>query len=116
MSIAIKETSRDNMTGVELYMLTQSPEIQVIKNLEDGTVLEVKDWCVFEDTKDNGEIAELLSIITPDNKCYSCQSATFKRSFFDIIEVMNGEKFSVKKISGTTKAGRPYVNCCLYIG
>lgn len=55
----------------------------------------------------------MLSIITPEKKVYSCQSATFKRSISDIHSVMETTPFTVIKISGKTKAGRDFINCVL---
>lgn len=116
MSIAIVEMSSMDLTKKELYLMTQAPDIKVIKDVEDGTIIPVKAWCIFEDTKEQtGEVVSLLSILTPDNIAYSCQSATFKRSFNDILTIMEDEAFSIKKFSGTTKAGRPFVNCSLVV-
>ena len=64
--------------------------------------------------EETGEVSSLLGILDPDGNSYVTQSATFKRSFADIADIFDdGEKFSIKKISGQTKAGRPYVNCVL---
>lgn len=116
MSIAIVKKSSEDLTKKELYLMTQAPNIKVIKDVEDGTQIQVKAWCLFADTKEQtGETVELLSILTPDNVAYSCQSATFKRSFNDILSIMEDESFSIEKFSGTTKAGRPFVNCSLVV-
>lgn len=108
----IIETSRE-LTEVEEYLMTASPAIEVIKDLDDNEVITVDAYCIFEDAKDNGDTVELLSILTPEKKAYSCQSATFKRSFKDVAKIMKGKPFAIKKISGTTKAGRPFINCIL---
>ena len=112
--ITIKEKS-ENLSKIDLYKLTQSPELQVIKNLMDGEMIKVGGYCYYEDVKEStGEVADLLSIMDADTGvCYACQSATFKRSFEDIKNLMDGEQFTIKKLSGTTKSGRPYVNCAL---
>lgn len=116
MSISIVKKSSESLTKKELYLMTQAPDIKVIKDVEDGTVIPVKAWCIFEDTKEQtGETVTLLSILTPENIAYSCQSATFKRSFTDILDIMEDEAFSIRKFSGTTKAGRPFVNCSLVV-
>lgn len=109
--ITIKETSRD-FTEVEQYLMTLSPAITSLKDVQDGTSIKVNGVLIFEDTKENtGEVVEVMSIYTPEKKVYSCQSATFKRSIMDIMKIMNGKEFAVIKTSGTTKAGRPYINC-----
>lgn len=108
--ITIKNTSRE-LTKVEEYLMTSSPAMKVMNSLEDGTSLPVLASLVFEDTKDNGEVVEILSILTEANVVYSCQSQTFKRSFNDIASIMEGSEFSIVKTSGKTKAGRDFINC-----
>ena len=112
--LTIKTTSRD-FTEVEQYLMTLDPAITSVKDLADGTVINVAGYMIFEDTKDNGETVEVMSIIDNDMKCYACQSATFKRAVQDIHNIMGDKPFSVNKISGKTKAGRDYINCTLNI-
>lgn len=113
--ITIKEQSRE-FDKVEQYLMTISPAMKSIKDVEDGTKITVAGTLVFEDEKEStGEVVEILSIITPDKEVYSCQSATFKRSLRDISNIMDGQEFTIIKTSGQTKAGRPYVDCQLDI-
>lgn len=110
----IIKKSDESMSKIDLYKLTQSPELQMLKKIEDETCIKVTKWCEFQDVKeDTGEITELLSIMDENGTCYTAQSSTFKRSFFDIVGIMEGEEFTIKKISGLTKAERPYINCVL---
>ena len=112
--ITIKETSRD-FTELEQYLMTVAPSIVSMKNVDDGTKINVDGFLTFEDIKENtGEVVEVLSIITPKKEVYSCQSATFKRSVKDIANIMKGA-FTIIKQSGKTKAGRDYINCVLDI-
>ena len=111
--ITIKKTSRE-FTPVEKYLMTTSPDITSMKNLADGEKIVVDGFLTFDDVKDKtGEIIEVLSVITPEKKVYSCQSATFKRSIADINDVMETTPFTIIKISGKTKAGRDFINCVL---
>lgn len=114
--VEIKEMSRD-FSNVEQYLMTVAPNIQSLHKVEDGTKIAVSGFLVFTDVKEDGEIAEILSIITPDKKVFSCQSKTFKQSFSDINTIMTGDgenrPFTVIKISGKTKNGRDYINCVL---
>ena len=101
-------------TEIEKYLMTISPSIESLKNVPDGEKIPVKKYMLFEDVKENtGEAVEILSILTPDNKVYSAQSATVKRSFKDIVTIMNGKPFTIIKISGKTKANRDFINCIL---
>ncbi len=111
--IEIKTTSRE-FTEVEQYLMTIAPSIQSVKDVEDGTHIKVNGILEFTDIKENtGEAVDVMSIITPDKKVYSCQSSTFKRSIKDISNIMKGKEFTVIKTSGKTKAGRDFINCVL---
>lgn len=112
--ITIKNETR-NFTKVEEYLLTIAPTIKTVKTLEDGDILNVAGYLEFVDVKEDGTTTELMSIITTDNKVYSTQSVTFKRSIKNIETVIQGFPFTVKKISGQSKAGRKYVDCVLDI-
>ena len=112
--ITITNTTKE-YTAVERYLMTTAPTIKTVKTLNDGDVVKVAGYLEFVDEKEDGTSAELMSIITTDNVVYSTQSVTFKRSIKDIEAVMQGFPFPVKKISGTSKAGRKYVDCVLDI-
>ena len=112
MGIRIYDANKE-FTEIEQYLMTRSPAIVSMKDVEDGTTIIVDGVLNFEDEKDNGEVVDIMSIITPDSKVYSCQSKTFKRSIIDIANIMHGKPFPVKKISGKTKAGRGYIDCIL---
>ena len=101
---------------VEQYLMTIAPSIKSMKDVEDGTKITVDGVLYFEDVKENnGEVVEVMSIITPDKQVYSCQSQTFKNSINDISTIMGGKQFTVIKTSGKTKAGRDFINCILDI-
>lgn len=104
----IYENSRE-FTKVEIYLMTSSPDAISLKNVDDETSIPVDGYILFK----NGEETDILSLITPDKKVYACQSQTFKRSFLEIFELMDGESFSIIKKSGVTKGGRDFINCVL---
>lgn len=112
--VEIIEQSRE-FNKVEKYLMTSAPGIEVLKNVPDGTSIPVDGYLIFidHDKKEDDKEVEILSIITPENKVYSCQSGTFKKSLLDIAHLMDGEPFNIIKLSGNTKAGRPYINCTL---
>lgn len=111
--VEIKTVSRE-FTEVEQYLMTIAPSIQSVKDVEDGTRITVDGVLEFTDIKENtGEAVDVMSIITPDKRVFSCQSATFKRSIKDISNIMKGKEFTVIKTSGKTKAGRDFINCVL---
>lgn len=108
----IYEASRE-FTKVEKYLLTSSPDVEALKNVFDETSIPIDGYILFKDKNQSGEETDILSIITPDKKVYACQSQTFKRSFLEIFELMDGEPFSIIKKSGVTKGGRDFINCVL---
>lgn len=109
--INIIEQSKE-LTKVQKYLMTTSPAIIILNKVADDTVIKVDAYMFFTDTKeDTGEVTELLSIITPDNTVYCCQSDTFKGTFTDIAGIADGASFAVIKKSGTTKSGRQYIYC-----
>ena len=112
MAITINSQSKD-FTEVEQYLMTLDRGIQSLKDVEDNTSISVAGYLTFTDEKENGDSVNILSIITPDNEVFSCQSQTFKRSFDNITNIMHGKQFSIIKVSGSTKAGRPYIDCAL---
>lgn len=111
--INIREMSRE-FNEVEQYLMTIAPSIISLKDVEDGEHITVDGILIFEDVKEGtGETVNIMSIITPDKKVYSCQSATFKRSINDIANIMKDKTFTVIKTSGKTKSNRDYINCVL---
>lgn len=112
MAITINTQSKD-FTEVEQYLMTLDRNIKSLKDVDDNTSISVAGYLTFTDEKENGDSVDILSIITPDNEVFSCQSATFKRGFDNIVNIMHDKSFSVIKLSGVTKAGRPYIDCAL---
>lgn len=110
--VTVISTSKE-FTEVEEYLMTISPAIISMKDVEDNTRITVSGVLEFTDEKDNGDKTEIMSIITPENVVYSCQSNTFKRAVHDIQRIMKDKPFTLIKVSGTTKAGRPYINAIL---
>lgn len=117
----IIEKSRD-FSAKEIYRMTEDRAVVSVKDVADHTILNVNGFLMFEDTNGNGETSEILAIIGADDNgeitVWACQSETFKRSFMNIVEI-NGESgidielepLAIEKLSGTTKAGRDYVDC-----
>ena len=112
--IKLLETGRE-LTKVEQYLMTQDNSVVSIKDVEDGTSIPVDTYAEFSDIKEDGTEAHILSILSTDKKVYATQSETFKRSFKDMFNTMDGDAFALIKTSGTTNSGRPFVNCSLDI-
>ena len=84
-----------------------------IKDVEDGTQLDITHVCRFTDTNKDGDIVEIETYLDKNGNVYATQSTTFKEYFGDISSIFAGEDVSIIKKSGKTNAGREYVYCGL---
>lgn len=106
-------------TPMDVYTMTKSPEIMTVSKLADGEVLEVHKWIFYEDINGKEETVSLLSFKDENERVYATQSDTFKGSFEEILDIIqntggaDNSLFTIKKISGTAKSGREYINCVL---
>lgn len=105
----IIKASKDNYNKKELYKLTESQGIS-IKDVENGTSIEVENWLLYKDVNSKGEEHNILSIISAGEK-FSTISATFIDSFYRIVELMGSDPYSIIIKHGTSKGGRKYVTC-----
>lgn len=102
-----------------MYAMTKSPEIISVSKLADGDVLEVHNWLFYDDLNSKEETVSLLSFQDENGCVYATQSDTFKGSFDEILDIIQDTGgndrtvFTIKKISGTAKSGREYINCVL---
>lgn len=110
--IEIKYASRD-LSKVERYRMTLDNDIVSCKDIDDGTVIEVDAYCEFEDSKDNGDVETVFSILATDGTVYACTSKTFARNVREIADIFDGETFSIVKKSGTTKGGKAFIMASL---
>lgn len=101
--------------------MTLGQGMKVVKEMNDGECVNVAMYCVFIDEKDDGDDITVLTFADENNVVYCTNSETFRRSFLEIADIMSDEDsndkggFTIEKISGQTKAGRPFVNCKLHI-
>lgn len=112
--MTIIKASRE-FNKVEVYKMTQDQAAVSVKDVPDDTTLQVSGYLLYEDVDHKGENHELLSVLGEDGTVWTCQSATFKRSLMQMAELFEDEPFSIKKMSGVTKANKGYVDCCLAI-
>ena len=96
-----------------VYLMTKNPDMTSIKDVEDGTQLDITHVCRFTDTNKDGNVVEIETYLDTNGNVYATQSTTFKEDFDDICDIFLGEDVSIIKKSGTTKAGRDYVYCTL---
>lgn len=109
--MTILEKSRD-FSKIEEYLLTHGNNNISVKDLEDGVTINCTGFMKYIDLKGDEEV-ELLAFIDDRNIVYVTQSKTFYRSMKSMYDVFGDDYQSipVRKISGTSKAGRAYVDC-----
>ena len=103
----------------EQYALIESPAIESLKTLENGDLICVGSWVEYKTVNNSGD--EIICVSIQDantGEVYSGQSATFRETFFDIIDRMSEHKDEVDMIfievlHRTSKSGRDYLICAL---
>lgn len=107
-----------NPTKKEQYLMTLAPNIGRVKDIV-GAKLEITKAVLFDDIDKEGEIHELLTIMTTEGEIYATNSRTFRKSFNDIagifIEDNDNVCLFIEVIRGKSKSDREFVDC-LYIG
>lgn len=109
----IIKKSSDELTMKQMYDLTKSPEIQRVSD-NDGALLQVDAWVLYNDTDAIGNTREILSILDNEVGAIATNSATFIRDFMEITEMCldyGVEVQHVKISSATSKAGRKFYTC-----
>lgn len=91
----------------EIYKATKSNSIKRMSDITDNDIITVKDYIVYEDVKDDGSVT-ILSIIT-DTGIYATNSATFTRTFLDIVDIMGELPIDIRVGHDTSKNGRKFI-------
>ena len=103
-----------NNNPVMLYKMTRGKSTISVNKLDDEQLdreYSVLAYVLYEDVNNKGEDVEILSVLTEGGLVLAAQSKTFKDSFFDILDLVNGKKFGIRVDSGTSKSGRRYMDC-----
>ena len=99
----------------EQYLLTMNNQTQKMESAK-GEKIAINSWALYKDINKDGEEKEILSILSADGKVFATISETFKRDFFNMLELFNqnGEELDeILVTGGTSKAGRQFVTCTL---
>lgn len=109
----IIEKSGNELTMKQMYDMTKSPEIQKVSD-NNGALLQVDAWVLYNDTDKDGIMREILSILDNEEGAFATNSATFIRDFMEIREMCEDcgvEPHHVKISSGMSKSGRKFYTC-----
>lgn len=103
----------ETMDKKTLYSLTRGQGMMV-KDVDERTVITPVAYAVYEDTDKDGKTNEVLAIRDKESgEVFITISSTFMRDFFDIVEFMGEDDYSIRTVHGTTKAGREFVTCTM---
>lgn len=100
----------ENMDRREEFKLTNSKEAQKLSTAA-GSVLELEKWIIYMDVDaKTGEMQKVLTIEAA-GEVFATVSKTFIDSFEKAADFFNNNIGAIQVISGTSKAGREYIDC-----
>lgn len=101
----------------EVYRMTKGDSLK-IDGLEKGVTLPVEKYALYDELKtrqkqggSTEDYTQRVLTFTSGGHKFGTISATFIRSFFEIVDIMGDEPFSIIITGGESKNGRRYVNC-----
>ena len=111
LSTNIENLSENKKT---LYKLTKTPGVNV-KDIEPDKSHGVAAYALYSDTKTdkdgNEKEQKVLAVILNTGEKLQTISPTFIGAFMEIVDIMDGEEFSIITRKSTSKGGREYVTC-----
>lgn len=101
----------------DVYRMTKGESLK-IQDIEKGTSFPIDKYAVYEEEKTRKKndgttenYTETVLTFVSGNMKLGTISATFIRSFMEIVEIMEDEPFAIVITGGKSKNGREYVNC-----
>jgi hypothetical protein len=111
------KTNIDTENKRDVYRMTKGDSLK-IEGLEKGISLPVEKYALYDDVKtrkkqdgSEEEYTQRVLTFTSGGHKFGTISATFIRSFLEIVDIMDGEQFAILVTGGQSKSGRNYVNC-----
>lgn len=111
------KTNIDETNKKQVYRMTKGDSAK-IEGIEKGVSLPVELYALYDDVKtrnkQDGSVEEYTQRVltfTSGGHKFGTISATFIKSFLEIVEIMDGEPFAIIITGGESKQGRKYVNC-----
>ena len=111
------KTNIDTANKKEVYRMTMG-DSQKIEGLEYGLSLPVEKYALYTEVKERNkqdgtteEYEQTVLTFTSGGYKFGTISATFIKSFMEIIKLMDGDPFAIIITGGQSKNGRKFVNC-----
>lgn len=98
----------ENMTKKEVYDMSTSPAICKMSDIT-GSEIEIHALYLREEVNADGEIKEVVSIMSDTGDVFATNSKTFIASLNKIINI--GFPKRIKVIEGTSRNSRKYIDC-----
>lgn len=101
----------------QVYRMTKC-ESQKIEGLERGLSIPVDHFALYIEEKDRKkqdgtteQYEQTVLTFTSGPHKFGTISATFIKSFLEIVKIMDGDPFAIIITGGESKSGRKFVNC-----
>lgn len=111
----IIRVSSENIMENKRAVYAMMHNAQTIKTVPDGCIMTPAAYIIYKGVNNAGEEREILSFTTKEGEVYATISATFKKSFEEMWELMDGEEFSIMVFHGKSNKGREFVDCRMVI-
>lgn len=119
------KTNIDSTDKRQIYRMTKG-DSNKIEGLEKGITIPIDKYALYEEEKERNKsdgnkemYTQRVLTFTSGPQKFGTISATFIKSFMEIVDIMGNDPFAIIITGGTTKSGRTYVNCemdCDYAG
>lgn len=111
------KTSINTEDKKQVYRMTKG-DSQKIEGLEKGLSIPVDQYALYTEVKDRKkqdgtteQYDQTVLTFTSGPHKFGTISATFIKSFLEVVEIMDGDPFAIIITGGESKSGRKYVNC-----
>lgn len=93
-----------------IYKHTRASAIS-LKDIEDGTIIQPVEVCVYNDVNSKGEDTTITSIVDAGGTHYATNSKFFREELLYILDLLAGEDFEIIVRKQQSKGGRTFVTC-----
>ena len=117
MAIEFVATNINTADKKEIYRMTKGDSLK-IEGLEKGLSVPVEKYALYIEEKERSKqdgttetYKQNVLTFTSGKQKFGTISATFIRSFMEIVEIMEDDPFAIIITGGQSRNGRNYVNC-----
>ena len=117
MAFTFITTNIDPQDKKQVYRMTKGDSLK-IEGLEKGLSLPIDKYALYIEEKERSKqdgstemYKQNVLTFTSGNQKFGTISATFIKSFMEIVEIMGEDPFAIIITGGQSRNGRNYVNC-----